>query len=480
MQQLSGTDTSFLTVERGNNYSHVGALALYDPATAPGGEVRFKDILAHFDVRMHCNPFFRRRLVETPLGIDRPYWIDTADFDVEFHVRHIALPEPGDWRQLMIQVARLHARPLDRGRPLWEIYVIGGLNHIPGLPPGCFALFYKMHHAAVDGMASLHVISQMHAENPDPVKRSEKPEAIITDREPGLMEMGSKAIFNQGRRTAALSRLAAGSAFKLAKSAGDIAFGERHIGDLINNLAPAPKTHFSGKVSPHRVAEGVGLPLDAFKALRGKVKGITINDIFLAVVSGAMRRYLLVHHELPDESLVTMMPVSLRANASAGGNAVGAARTSLHTDIEDPLERLQACHDSAMAQRGEGSILNNEMPVLTDNLPGALTGWLVHRMAPSMNTVVSNVRGPAQAQYLAGAELQRLYPISIPTDSIGINHTAVSYAGYMWVGVVACRDMLPDPDFYAQCIRDSFNELLQAADIKPVHSPAFDNGASSD
>jgi hypothetical protein len=133
-----------------------------------------------------------------------------------------------------------------------------------------------------------------------------------------------------------------------------------------------------------------------------------------------------------------------------------------------------------MAQRGEGSILNNEMPVLTDNLPGALTGWLVHRMAPSMNTVVSNVRGPAQAQYLAGAELQRLYPISIPTDSIGINHTAVSYAGYMWVGVVACRDMLPDPDFYAQCIRDSFNELLQAADIKPVHSPAFDNGASSD
>lgn len=475
MKQLSGSDSGFLTFEKGNTYNHVGALAIYDPATAPGGEVRFKDILTHFDVRMHRDPIFRRRLVEPPLGIDRPYWVDTADFDVEFHVRHISLPAPGDWRQLMIQVARLHARPLDRSRPLWEIYVIGGLDHIPGLPSGCFALFYKMHHAAVDGMASLHVISKMHTQKPERVKRSGKPLVVVTDRDPGMLEMTSRAVLNSARRAMVLSRLAADSSVKVARSLiSNALYADRNSARQDHGFAP--KTRFSEKVSPHRVMEGVGLPMDAIKNLRGRLDGITVNDVFLAVVSGAMRNYLLSKSELPAESLVAMMPISLRSEASAGGNNVGIARTKLHTDIEDPLERLRACHDSAAAHKGGDTILNNEIPILTENLPDALTGYLGSLIAPSMNTVVSNVRGPAETQYLAAAELQRLYPVSIPSDHIGINHTGVSYNKHMWLGVVACRNMLPDPEFYAQCVRDSFNELLQAAGLKSVRDPAFDNG----
>lgn len=475
MQQLSGSDTGFLTLEKGNNYNHVGALAIYDPSTAPDGEVRFKDILAHFDVCMHRNPMFRRRLVEPPLGMDRPYWVDTADFDVEFHVRHISLPTPGDWRQLMIQVARLHARPLDRSRPLWEIYVIGGLDHIPGLPPGCFALFYKMHHAAVDGMASLHVVGQMHTQKPERVKRPSKPQVILTDRDPGILEMTSRAMLNNGRRGIALSRLAMDSSVKTARSLmhKTLSGGDKKPKQ---DDGPAPKTRFGDKVSPHRVMEGVGLPMDAIKKLRGKLDGITVNDVFLAVASGAMRNYLLSKNELPAEPLVAMMPISLRSEGSAGGNNVGAARTNLHTDIEDPLERLQACHDSASAQKSGDTILNNEIPILAENLPNALMGFLVSHLPATMNTVVSNVRGPAETQYLAGAELHRLYPVSIPADHLGINHTGVSYDKHMWLGVVACRDMLPDPEFYAQCIRDSFNELLQAAGLKAIKEPAFDNG----
>ncbi len=475
MQQLSGSDTSFLTVEKGNNFSHVGGLGLYDPSTAPGGEVRFKDILAHFDVRMHHNPIFRRRLVEPPFSMDRPYWVETADFDVEFHVRHLALPAPGDWRQLMIQVARLHARPLDRTRPLWEIYVIGGLHHIPGLPAGCFALFYKMHHAAVDGMASLHVIGQMHTQEPEQAKAPGKPQVVVTDREPGFLEMASRAALNNGRRTLALSRLTMDSSLKVGRHLVDsIAAGGPK--DPREDLRTAPKTRFSGKVSPHRVMEGVGLPMAAIKKLRRKVDGITVNDVFLAVAAGALRRYLLSKNELPKEPMVAMMPISLRSEASAGGNNVGVARTKLHTDITDPLERLQACHDSAAAQKGGASILNHELRLLTENLPDVLTGRLLRLFAPSMNTVVSNVRGPSQTQYLAGAKLQRLYPISIPSDHIGINHTGVSYNDHLWLGVVACRDMLPDPEFYAQCIRDSFNELLRAVGLKAISYPAFDNG----
>ncbi len=483
MQQLSGSDTGFLYAEQGNNYNHVAGLALYDPSTAPVGQVRFKDILTHFDARMHRNPLFRRRLVEAPLGIDRPYWVDTPDFDVEFHVRHIALPEPGDWRQLMIQVARLHARPLDRSRPLWEMYVIGGLDKIPGLPKGCFALFYKMHHAAVDGMASLHVMSQLHSNSPDAEDLSAEEKVIVTDRYPNIIELASRAAMNGGRRALALSQLSVSSSRKLLNSFGqtvrsdELAEPPHGTGNWLEKLnLKAPSTRFNKKISAHRVVEGVGLPMDAIKALRAAVKGVTVNDVFLAVVGGSMRRYLEEKGELPEQTLVTMMPISLRSDASAGGNSVGVAATELHTNIEDPLQRLLACHKTASAKKGSDNVLSNELPVLADNMPSFLTDLLTrHWLAPSMNTVVSNVRGPGEPLYIAGAELQRLYPVSIPTDHIGINHTGVSYAGQMWLGVVACRDMLPDPAFYAQCIRDSFNEMLVAAGVSPVADSAFTN-----
>ena len=144
MQQLSGTDNVMLFAERRNIYNHVGALMVYDVTTAPEGKVRFKDIVRHFDARMHLHPLFRRRLVQVPFGLDRPYWVADEEPDIEYHLRHIALPKPGDWRQLMIQVARLHSRPLDRAHPLWEAYVIEGLDNIPKLPPGAFAMFLKI------------------------------------------------------------------------------------------------------------------------------------------------------------------------------------------------------------------------------------------------------------------------------------------------------------------------------------------------
>ena len=136
MRQLSGADSMFLQFERGNNFMHVASLAIYDPSTAPGGGVRFKDVLQHFATRIAQFPQFRRRLVSLPLSLDRPYWVESDSIDVEFHVRHIAVPHPGDWRQLCIQVARIHSRPLDRSKPLWEAYVIEQLNNVPGIPPG--------------------------------------------------------------------------------------------------------------------------------------------------------------------------------------------------------------------------------------------------------------------------------------------------------------------------------------------------------
>ena len=163
MKQLSGTDSLFLRMERGNQYMHVAGLGIYDPSTAPDGKVRFKDVLRFFESRLDALPVFRRRLVRVPLRLDRPYWIEDPHIDVEFHVRHIALPAPGDWRQLCIQVARIHARPLDRSKPLWEAYVIEGLDNIEGLPTGSFALYIKFHHCAVDGEAGTEILKAIHS-----------------------------------------------------------------------------------------------------------------------------------------------------------------------------------------------------------------------------------------------------------------------------------------------------------------------------
>jgi WS/DGAT/MGAT family acyltransferase len=168
-------DNMFLHLEHGNQYMHVAGLGIYDPSTAPGGFVRFKDILKFFESRLDTAPVFRRRLVTVPLDLDRPYWIEDPDVDVEYHVRHIALPHPGDWRQLCIQVARIHSRPLDRSKPLWEAYVIEGLDNIPGIPRGSFAFYIKFHHAAIDGEGGTEVMQAIHsfavAEEPEAGER---------------------------------------------------------------------------------------------------------------------------------------------------------------------------------------------------------------------------------------------------------------------------------------------------------------------
>jgi WS/DGAT/MGAT family acyltransferase len=244
----------------------------------------------------------------------------------------------------------------------------------------------------------------------------------------------------------------------------------------LSPLRKAPKTRFSHKISGHRVVEGLGLPMSAFKQLRSRVDGATVNDVFLALVGGSMQKYLHSKGELPNRSLNTMMPISLRTDASTGGNDVGFAVVEISTDVKDPLERLRACQQASSAAKQKDGLLESELPNLADMMPNFLTDLMTrHLIAPSINTVVSNVRGPNQPLYMTGAMLERIYPISIPTDHIGINHTAISYAGTMWLGVVACRDMLPDPGFYAQCIRESFNEMLVAAGVLQISDSAFTN-----
>jgi len=473
MQQLSGIDSFMLQSERGNVYNHIAGLGIYDPATAPGGRVRFRDILSHFSPRLGMHGLFRRKLVTVPFGVDRPYWIDAADVDVEFHVRHIALPAPGDWRQLMIQVARLHSRPLDRSRPLWEVYVIEGLGRVPGLPAGAFAVYQKYHHASVDGQSAGALMMALHSPSPS-APQPPVPEVVYADREPAAAQLYAHAIANGVRRTAGLSSLYVKTAGRVARiKASDLAasvMGRDDIEDPAKTLpgfVRAPATRFNGKVSAHRVVDAAGLPMSDLARIRAAVEGTTVNDIFLCVVGGALHHYLKAKGELPAASLVALMPISLRKEIKAGaaaGNEVGGVPVPVHSDIADPLARLAACRKASEAAKAGSEVMGRGfLKALLNELPGAAAdAFMRHYVLAQLNTTVSNVRGPDAQLHLAGARLVHFYPVSIATDHVGLNHTGFSYNGVLWITAVACRDMMPDPAFYADCMRKSFGELLEA------------------
>jgi WS/DGAT/MGAT family acyltransferase len=469
-------DNMFLHLEHGNQYMHVAALGIYDPATAPGGKVRFKDILKFFEARLDTAPVFRRRLVTVPMDLDRPYWIEDSHVDVEFHVRHIALPQPGDWRQLCIQVARLHSRPLDRSKPLWEAYVIEGLDNIPGIPHGSFAFYIKFHHAAIDGEGGTELLQAIHSFTADePVEEAARP-ARVRDREPSSVELYTRALVNNVQRMPKAARFSLQTATRLA------GIGSGYMGQLKQMLQEAglpsvetvksklrrpPVTRFSGKVSAHRVVELVGLPFAGIKQVRQAIASATVNDVFMATVGGALNKYLDAKGELPDRTMTAQVPMTLRGADKGGdhGNQIGVAVMPVHSEISDPVERLRAIQAGAVKAKALVGLVGKDLTKhIYDLLPAALSELFTNKvMLPTMNIVVSNVRGPDVPMFMAGARLVAFAPVSIAINGIGLNVTGFSYHGTLWVCAVACRDMMPDPGFFADCLRASFGELVAAA-----------------
>ena len=490
MKQLSGTDAMFLQLERGNNFMHVASLAIYDPSTAPGGGVRFKDVLRFFASRVAQFPQFRRRLVTLPLSLDRPYWIESSGLDVEFHVRHIALPHPGDWRQLCIQVARLHSRPLDRSKPLWEAYVIEGLHNVEGVPPGSFALYTKMHHAFVDGESGTELLKALHTLAPEALDTTIEAHAsggpFHSDREPTAIELYTRALahnlqnvptlarfsFDTTRRLAGMSAQAL-TKLRSANERGLLETVKSLLGGDLSTLLPRipPATRFSGKVSAHRVFTTAELPMADFKQIRRTVPEATINDQFLCVVGGALRKYLDAKKELPESTLLAMVPVTLRGSDKGGeGNQVGGTVMPVHTEMADPMERLRAiCRDARSAKALNDAIGKEVMRDLLQYVPSVIANPVLRNVKlPGLSLIVSNVRGPDVPLYMAGAKLMKYEPVSIAVDGMGLNITGFSYDGTLRICAISCREMLPDPAFFADCLRSAFEQMKIAAAAEGV------------
>ena len=465
MQQLSGQDASFLYFETANAPMHIGSFALYDPSTAPG-PLDYQKIVDNTEKRLHRARCFRQRVVRVPLDLDHPYWIEDPDFDLEFHVRHIALPKPGDWQQLCTQVARLQARPLDLTRPLWEMYVIEGLESIPGLPHGSFALLTKIHHAAIDGVSGAELAAAIHDLAPD--AEPPPPEAPwVPDEVPGARELLRRTLGHRARGPLKLGRLLLEAVPAAVRAREE---QRKHPADP----AGVPRTRWNGPISPHRSVGGVELDLGAVREIKKSVAGATVNDAILTVVGGAQRRYLEAKGELPEHALVAMAPISVRGAAEKGvaGNRVSVMTVGLGTDVADPAERLRRVHQRAAGSKAFNQAVGGRlMTDIQEVIPGSLAGLvarfytgfgLANRVDPFFNCVVTNVPGPQFPLYSAGARLVANYGLGPIQDGLGLIHPIFSYCGRITISFTACRTMLPDPRFYEECLRASFEELRAA------------------
>ncbi|MFN2100153.1 WS/DGAT/MGAT family O-acyltransferase [Altererythrobacter sp. MF3-039] len=471
MRQLQGMDASFVALETRNSPMHIGSILIYNPETAPGGFVRFKDILSFFESRMQLSRTIRQRLVRVPFDLDYPYWIEDPDFDLEFHVRHLALPKPGDWRQLCIQAARIFARPLDLERPPWEFTVVEGLDNVDGVAKGSFAMVTKVHHAAIDGMSGIDLMEAMHtlaSDEPPPYE----PDTWKPEKVPNPVELLGKSYFNAVTNPLKQLEVAAKAAPGIANAIKGLVSKDFNIsGEMV-----APKTRFNRVISSHRVVEGRSLPLADIKEIRKAVDGAKVNDVFLTIVGGAMRKYLLAKDDLPDKTLTAMAPISVRAKEEKGdmGNQVAAMIAPLGTHIDDPIERMQYVHDRTNNSKAMTEALgarnmteaSKVSPALWMSLGAQLytrLGLANRGVGPPFSTVVTNVPGPPVSIYSSGARLESMMGLLCLNDGLGLGHVVQSYCDEATISFTACRELLPDPDFYIQCIEESFEELRDAA-----------------
>ncbi len=483
MQQLTGLDTSFLNMESPTTYGHVCGLAVFDPSTA-SRPATLDDVKALIEERIHLLPPYRRRLVEVPFGLDHPYWIEDPDFDIDFHVRHIGLPPPGDRRQLSEQVSRIVARPLDRSRPLWELYLIEGLEG------GLNAQLTKIHHCCIDGVSGAEMLATLLDVSPEPRKveaprRAWRPEAQPSEIE--MMARGAWAVMGTPRKGFRLARQAVRHLPDLAKTLG---FGELPGTSMINRAlgrkpdpmlseasTPAPRTSFNDSITPHRRFAYGSLSLEEVKEIKNAF-GVTVNDVVMALCSGALRRYLEERKELPADPLIAMVPVSVRTEEQQGtfGNQVSAMSASLHTHIADPVQRLESIHESmSIAKEQHKALPANLMQDFAQFAPPAVAARAARVIARAtvanwvdvpFNVVISNVPGPQFPIYGIGARLVANYPVSAINDGVGLNITVQSYNGSLDFGIIACRELMPDVWDVMDYLGDALQELKELAKKK--------------
>lgn len=469
MDKLKILDASFLYAETANTPMHVAAVQHFElPKGREDGF--FESLRGYIGDRVHLIPFMTRRLKPTPLGMDHPVWVRDRSFDINYHVQRTRVPAPGTQSQLEQTVARLHETPLDRSRPLWQYWLIEGLES------GHVAWYTKYHHACIDGMAGQAIIDILFSDAPE-LPPIPAPDVDADAKDPGLLSLLWDATRNASSQPARTVRGLPGLA-RTAWSLGKRAFGRDDAG--LGALGQrAPKTRFNVAVGPYRSFAFGSLSLAALKTV-GKAHGCKANDVFMAVCAGALVRYLRERGELPEIPLIAGAPVSMRQPGDQSmSNQVTMLLTSLSTHIDDPIERMCAIRDSAnvgKAVAAELSAAGGMDSLSIPGLPAAFRGVMAMAdrfrlgdfIPMPINVVISNVAGPRRPVFLNGARMLTHYPVSIAAHGTALNMTLQSYQDRMDFAITSCLDAIPDADLLRDAMFDAWQELQQAAGVEPV------------
>ena len=464
MEQLSGLDAAFVQQDSARTPMHICAVLIYDSGAEQANAISLAQLRDLAKNRLEQFPLFRRKLHRVVMDMDTPYWVDMTEPDWRLHITRSTLPFPGDWDTLQHTLEDLHGSRMNLALPLWQIHLIDGLCDIPGLPPHCQALLLKIHHSAVDGISLARILNALHQQAPEHAVRQE-----TAAEAPAQWALWTRAHVRGFNRQ-----------FKLAETMSNLVPGVMRVRKTREQFSDLPAIHsgaarFNARVKAGRHTGAALMPMPEVTAIKRAVRRVTLNDIAVACVSGALREYLLYYQQLPRHSLAAGVPISLRgsSNDSAGANRIATMIVGLATHVADPVDRLRLVHRYAVAGKkqidalGSGTVMD-----ISDSLPPSVLAEGIRSMAWArrlveipvpFHTMVSNVPGPTTALHLGAAKLIVPLGLGPVRDNMGLFHIVSSSDSMMSLSFSACSKLLPDADFYQQCLRNAFAALLGRA-----------------
>ncbi len=469
MQMLSALDATFIYLESEHSPMAIGGVYVIDAGDTPKN-FSYESWYSLVKSRLKLSKVFRERLVEVPWDLSFPYWIRDPDFDLDSHLPRVSLPGPGGMEELMQMAADTWGQVLDREQPLWEITFVEGLDSVPGISKGSYALITKVHHAAVDGKASSEMMTALLDITPA-IREVEGEDTWEPEELPSTLGVIGRSWSKAGHKALDL----AGFVGKVAVGAVSLQ-GDKQLKKLEPppRLLSAPPTIFNQPIASDRTYWGKNFEFERIRAIRKAVPGVTVNDVVLAICAGGLRSYLDGRGELPAKPLVAMAPISVRAedDGKGVGNQVSAMLVSLATDIDDAVDRL--IHIRASTQRSKVQASALPANKITEFLPSETLAAAarvytrtrlggLHR--PFFNVTITNVPGPPVPLYAAGARIHSAFGMAPILDGLGLILVVVSYAGRISIGVTSCQQIVPDPDNMAECFARSLDELELAVSL---------------
>ncbi|BCI51630.1 diacylglycerol O-acyltransferase [Mycolicibacterium litorale] len=458
MERLSGLDAGLLYSESSAVPLHVCSIVELDTSTVPGGYAfeRFRDELA---ARMRALPELRAKLADSQLNLDHPVWVEDKAFDLSRHLKRISVPSPGGRHELTDLCGHLASVPLDRSKPLWEMWVIEGIDGTRPGDSGPLALMLKLHHAAVDGVSAANLLNQLCDTDPD----APPPDPVDGPGDAAPWEIAAGGLLRFLARPWQLTKVIPEATSLIVKTVGRAVSGTAMAAPF-----SAPTTPFNAELTSERTIALAQLDLDDVKRVKND-HGVKVNDVVMALCAGALRGYLRDRDTLPDSPLIAVVPSSVRDQSDRPGrNQLSGMFCNLHTDIDDPLERLRAIAESNAHAKEHSSSLGPTLLVdLAEVFSRGAFGWLLGLMSRTPlthtaihNVVISNIAGPPTTLYTCGAEVTALYPLGPIFHGSGLNITVMSQGGKMNVGIISCPQLVDDLEELADRFETELNELL--------------------